>query len=185
MKITTITVGYKETCSLPEYSNVAPSVSLTAELNGEDADTAYEALMTEARHLVQEQINNALEEHGRRPKYWGGVRYQVLRHDRYGVVLLLLDEATDIPSGCFSVPGIERGLRYEAACHYAEKEAKRRGYVVLICTDGDFAPFEKIKTEHDAQESRVDLVKDSDWKNDDAEDWDIGDDDEDEDDDED
>ena len=42
MKITQVTVSYGETQSLPEYSNVKPHLSLTAEIEPQDDPTQIE-----------------------------------------------------------------------------------------------------------------------------------------------
>lgn len=90
MNITTITVGWQETVSLPEYNNVRPSVSLTiipdAVEPGEapwtaDAVNLYvgEELMPLVKKIVQDEVDAALEAAGRPPKYYQGTRYQAVK----------------------------------------------------------------------------------------------------------
>lgn len=80
MKITQITASYGATQSLPEYSNVKPALTLTAELEpGEDPKTAWLQLWEQARQAVHEQIDLALEANGRAAKYDPVPRFQVMR----------------------------------------------------------------------------------------------------------
>jgi hypothetical protein len=80
MKITTITVGWSETCSLPEYNNVKPSLTLTAQIGeDEDAQAVVLLLMAEVKATVQAQVDQTLERFARSPRYYIGPQYQVLR----------------------------------------------------------------------------------------------------------
>ncbi len=70
MQITTITVHYQETRSLPGYSNVQPSVGLTAQLApGEDAQATVNALLAECRATVRAEIDATLVANGCQPHY--------------------------------------------------------------------------------------------------------------------
>ncbi len=70
MQITSVTVHYQETRSLPGYSNVQPSVGLTVQLAaGEDAQATVNALLAECRATVRAEIDAALVANGCRPHY--------------------------------------------------------------------------------------------------------------------
>src|SRR5215208_8322371 len=87
MRITQITVSYGETQSLPEYSNVKPSLTLTAVLeDGDDPEDEEFELCEYARASVHAQIDAALEANDRPAKYDPCPRYQVLMTywDRWG-----------------------------------------------------------------------------------------------------
>lgn len=73
MQINQITVGWSETCSLPGYDNVKPSITLTATLADDDNPTGCaQLLMEQAKREVQELINQAQENAGETPKYYTG-----------------------------------------------------------------------------------------------------------------
>jgi hypothetical protein len=79
MNITQITVSYGETQSLPEYSNVKPSLTITATLDADDNPTVAEAELWQlAKQSVHAQIDLALEANGKPAKYDPAPRYQVL-----------------------------------------------------------------------------------------------------------
>ena len=115
MKITEITVGWKETCSIPgEYSNVTPEVTLTASLNDLDDDTkARNELLQTAKRTVQEQINDILERHGESPKYSDEPLYR-LRYSRDEKVYVIVPNLEDLLlqmreyGGFFDIMGIGR-----------------------------------------------------------------------------
>ena len=78
MRITQITASWQETVSLGNYSNVKPSISLTATLDEGDDPAAWKAaLMNEARTFVQEQVDAALEANDQPAKYSLEPRYDV------------------------------------------------------------------------------------------------------------
>lgn len=78
MNITSVTVGWQQTQSLPEYSNIKPSVIFTAQLGEEDdlAGVVFE-LRTMAKEFVEAQIDDALEANERPAKYSLEARYDV------------------------------------------------------------------------------------------------------------
>lgn len=79
MNITQITVGWSETCSLPEYNNVKPSVSLTADIApGEDPQATVNILLAECKRICREQVDEALESCGRQPRHYTGPRYSLI-----------------------------------------------------------------------------------------------------------
>lgn len=79
MRITTVTIGFGATQSLPEYSNVKPTCTLSAEVaEGEDPAAVAAQLQHAARQLVEAEIDNALEYNGRPARYSTEPRYQVI-----------------------------------------------------------------------------------------------------------
>lgn len=80
MNITTVTVGWQETVSLPEYNNVRPSVSLTATVEEhENPAEVLDSLLDSAKRIVRQEVDHALEMHGQSPKYYEGTRYQAVK----------------------------------------------------------------------------------------------------------
>lgn len=68
MQISQLTITYSRTQSLPNYSNIKPSVTLTATLDDEDDPmVAYGVLMHDAKRLVHGEIDDALEVSGQSP----------------------------------------------------------------------------------------------------------------------
>lgn len=79
MQIETITVGWKETASLGNYSNVQPSLTMTARLDEHDnVDDVRWRLTQECRAFVQEAVDQALEAEGHPAKYSMDERYDVV-----------------------------------------------------------------------------------------------------------
>ena len=79
MKLTTITVRYGRTQSLPAYSNIRPEVSLTAELEpDDDPSAAHAALLAQAKAIVYEEIDSALEADDMAAKFSTEPRYRLL-----------------------------------------------------------------------------------------------------------
>lgn len=83
MNITQITVNWQQTQSLPEYSNIKPSLSLTAQLqDGDNVDEVIIQLRDQARSFVQEHIDEALERNDVPAKYSEDPRFDVYVHGR-------------------------------------------------------------------------------------------------------
>lgn len=157
MRITQVTVSYGETQSLPEYSNVKPHITLTAEIDPDDnPETITDLLWGVAREEVHAQIDNALESNGRAAKYSAEPRFQVLRtyHDRYGnrgalpppalVVILPNDapidrDALGVSLTHTNAEGEARKLRLAYAQRVAARAAAEHGAVVIDCSDGDLS----------------------------------------------
>jgi hypothetical protein len=150
MNITQITVSYGETQSLPEYSNVKPSITLTAVLNdGEDTVTIEAELWQHAKTAVREQIDLALEVNNIPAKYSTDPRFQVLKtrsvsyYDRGKIELPKL--VAIIPNdakldGRFVHAGYlhSRKLRYGHAQRLAAETADE-GYTIVDCSDGELS----------------------------------------------
>ena len=82
MQITEITVSYGRTQSLESYCNVRPSVTLRATLDeGEDPEAARAQLLDEARAIVCEEVDRALEDDGKAAKYSAEPRYRLYISD--------------------------------------------------------------------------------------------------------
>lgn len=138
MKITQITVGYGETQSLPEYCNVKPSITLTAALeDGEDEAVARQQLMALARRAVHEEVDNALEDAGRKTKYYQGPTYQVFYSTALEIYVVAPDGARQ-PNTSYSEWGAF-GLRLERAITKAQQKATEKGYAFVDCSDGDLS----------------------------------------------
>lgn len=138
MKITQITVGYGETQSLPEYCNVKPSITLTAALDdGEDETAVRQQLMALARQAVHEEVDNALENAGRKTKYYQGPTYQVLYSTELALYVVVPDEMKQ-PDTWRSEWGASE-LRLEQAIAKAKQKATERGYTFIDYSDGDLS----------------------------------------------
>lgn len=152
MKLTQITVSYGETQSLPEYSNVKPSITLAATLDDGDDSAAVEAeLWGLAKAAVHEQIDLALESCGKAAKYSTEPRYQVMRtaHDRYRrdddppnppPLIVVLPNEMSLDNRFVHVGWPEsRKLRYAHAFLIAQERAQEIGAPILDCADGDLS----------------------------------------------
>lgn len=161
MNITQITVSYGETQSLPEYSNVKPSLTLTAVLDqGDDAQLAEADLWTQAKNAVREQIDLALEANGKAAKWSGEPRYQVMKTywnqwDHRGETkppqyVVILPNEINPDRGAYAqklvhaaYSGDSRKLRYSHALTIANEAIGEReeGYTLLDCSNGDLSPL--------------------------------------------
>lgn len=92
MLITSISVGWKETCSLPEYSNISPSITLTASVEqGENIEEVRERLLMNCKQFVQGEIDLALEQNGQSPKFDSeSPRYNLYQRWRSGTAGMIL-----------------------------------------------------------------------------------------------
>lgn len=159
MNITQITVSYGETQSLPEYSNVKPSITITATLDpGEKPETAEAELWFHAKQAVHAQIDLALEANDRAAKYDPAPRYQVMRtyNDAYGpnrdkpkvpiIVVVLPNElgTKERFDNRFVHAGYHesRMLRYDHAMRVAHKAAQENDAEIIDCADGDLSRLE-------------------------------------------
>ena len=156
MKLLTITVSYGQTQSLPEYSNVKPNLTLTAQLDEGDDPTAIEAALWDVARLhVHEQIDQALESSGLAAKYdQTSPRYQVLRtrrrdsyHERHlpqlpAIVVVLPNEIT-IEDKRLAQPYARetQRLRYAHALRVAAEYAHDQNAMLLDLSGGDLTPL--------------------------------------------
>jgi len=161
MHITQITVSYGETQSLPEYSNVKPSLTLTATLDeGESAEAIEQALWTLAKTSVREQIDLALEGSGKAAKWSDESRYQVLRTywnqwDHKGQAkppqyVVILPNEINVERDAYAqklihagYSGDSRKLRYSHALVIARELLgdTEEQYTLLDCSNGDLTPL--------------------------------------------
>lgn len=158
MRLTTITVSYGQTQSLPEYSNVKPSMTLSAELGeGDDPEAIKAALLAEARAFVQAAIDDALEINEQPARYSAEPRFRILvsRSPRYfakdegkappaRIVVIVPAEAK---YGQFDLmdPLYKQRHRYRYARQWAEGYAATEAALLIDCADGDLS---RIPDEH-------------------------------------
>jgi hypothetical protein len=175
MQITEITVGYAEVQSLPEYSNVKPSLTLTATIGPDEHPGDVEAeLWTHAKNAVREQIDLALEANGKAAKWSGEPRYQVLEtywseYEHRGEVkppqyMIILPNQIDLDRYAYAQKLIHAGnsmgdarkLRYSHARQIADDVLRQHeGYTLLDCSDGDLTA---LKLAIGAMESNPDVA---------------------------
>jgi hypothetical protein len=159
VNITQITVSYGETQSLPEYSNVKPSLTLTAVLSeGEDAAEAEAELWTHAKNAVREQIDQALEANDKAAKWSGEPRYQVMETywDKWShkgeaeppQYVIILPNAINLERDAYAQKFVSSGragdarkVRYDHARRIAAEVCAERGYTLIDCSDGDLTPL--------------------------------------------
>ncbi len=159
MNIIQITVSYGATQSLPEYSNVKPSLTLTAALDqGEDVALVEAQLWEHARTAVHAQIDQALEANGKPAKYDPAPRYQVLRTywnqwDHRGETkppqyVIIAPDALTLDRGAYSQGLIvdSSKLRYAHAQKVAAELLgdKDEGYTLIDCADGDLSRLDAV-----------------------------------------
>lgn len=156
MKLLTITVSYGQTQSLPEYSNVKPSLTLTAQIEEHDDSAAIEAALWDVARLhVHEQIDQALESSGLAAKYdQTSPRYQVLRtrrrdnyHERHlpplPAIIVVVPNDLTIDDKRLAQPYARetKRLRYAHALRVAAEYAHDQNAMLLDLSDGDLAPL--------------------------------------------
>jgi hypothetical protein len=97
VKITSVSVGLRRTESLPGYSNVAPSINLTAEVEeGEEWLEVKEQLTRTVNVYVETQIDDALEAAGQPPKYYQGPRFTLLRWKNLDLYVIVPDQEVQL-----------------------------------------------------------------------------------------
>ncbi|MBX3014837.1 MAG: hypothetical protein KF832_25175 [Caldilineaceae bacterium] len=119
MHITQITINFSETCNLGDYSNTKPSVELTAQLDvTDDVHVVLDELVTTAKGVIHEKIDNELERVGKPPKYWDGERYDVIYSYRNQFVAIVPAATISQLDGGFS--RYLEGVRLPAAQQAAQ-----------------------------------------------------------------
>jgi hypothetical protein len=158
MKLLTITVSYGATQSLPEYSNVKPSITLTAQLDPDDDPNEVEQLLwRHAKISVHEEIDRTLELCDRAARYSDEPRYQVLRTywnewehrgetkpPEYIVIVpngVSLDRKVYDQRLVHTGSGDSRKLRYHHARRLADAYVQD-GYTLLDCSSGELTPLD-------------------------------------------
>lgn len=162
MQITEITVSYGRTQSLEAYCNVRPSVTLKATLDeGDDPEAARRALLDEARALVHEEVDQALEDDGKAAKYSPEPRYRLyisdeakwVGRDRWGGRTTKVDaperllvlvpnsarlDAGDAPTWWSRPYGASSKLRMRHAQRVIAAYLRENPEFILVdCADGD------------------------------------------------
>jgi len=161
VKLTQITVSYGVTQSLPQYSNVKPAITLTADLEDGDSPAVVEANLWQwAKDAVHHQVDLALEANDQAAKYSTEPRYQVMKTywnewDHRGeakppqYVIILPNEvnpnrdayAQRLVHANYS--GESRKLRYTHALAVAQEVLRNAddGPMLIDCADGDLTPL--------------------------------------------
>jgi hypothetical protein len=136
MKITEIHVGFEETCSLPDYSNVRPSVRYSANLEeGDDPDQVRQTLFEKARGIVRQEVDEALVRNGRPPKYYDGKKGDCLIN-RQMQAILVIDNIFPAPDGFYLYGERFEGLPWEMALQWGHHIAEQINYQLIEAPDG-------------------------------------------------
>lgn len=129
MQITEITASWSETCSLGNYSNVRPSLTLKATIEpGENVDSATWALTETCKRHVQEQVDLSLEQEGQPAKYSLEPRYDVLSarwqvsQEQQTKILIIVPQHTPSTIAGVSFYRHARRDRYAAALRKVEAD---------------------------------------------------------------
>lgn len=143
MRIRSITIGYGRTHSLPNYGNVKPSITLTADIDdGENWDLASKILNEIAETHVHNIIDDALEHAGESPRFYRGPLYQVVRWVECNAVIILpMHLPTEKLPGHWRRP-VTGACRIEAARRRAERLiAEDLSQQLIDCQTGDVSPL--------------------------------------------
>lgn len=152
LTITEIRVSWAETTSLPEYNNVKPALSLTAQLDeDDDPEVVYRALMDRCRVFVQEEVDCALERAGKSARYSPEPRFDVFSFSFEHVMLIGI-----APAGALLeryIPYRIRGARLTQA-HAAAEELRRYGkaFIFCDCSSGDMTAWYEAFAQAEQQE---------------------------------
>ncbi|RJX17564.1 MAG: hypothetical protein C4575_13045 [Desulforudis sp.] len=145
MKITEISISYEETCSLPNYSNVRPGLSLAAQIELEDNPEKVRCdLMAQARLFVRGVIDQALIDNGRSPKYYSGQRYKIMVSHQRKFILIVPQQRNDAPKDFYHSSSSDYDLQeimLDQAEQYADILCNLRddGYEWKAIMDGDYS----------------------------------------------
>lgn len=156
MIITQVTVSWQQTQSLPEYSNIKPGLTLTAQLqDGDNVDEVVLALRDQARRFVEEHIDEALERNDIPAKFSHDPRFDVYVHGR----------GTDrkvaiVPSGTFDAKQFYRtqiGHRISKAISLAQSD-RQQGTELKIYLS---APFDELIAIDDALDAAFQVEREA------------------------
>jgi len=141
MRITQLTVTYRETRTFGDHNNTSPQISISADVDN-DAGTVAQLLTEKAIRQVRAIIDDTLEANGEAAYYSTDPRFQVLvSHKRQCVIVVPNDNFTP-PEDFTHVYFIPRGMRQDAADnaaqHYAFFEHKPE-YTAYSSYDGDLS----------------------------------------------
>jgi len=95
MDITSITVSYSRTHSLPDYCNVKPSLSVTVEAGPHstlDLDTQIAWIDEELTKYVHGKIDQELERAGQSPKFYEGPLYTLWHWEQRQCDVILVED---------------------------------------------------------------------------------------------
>ena len=155
MNITQVTVGWQQTQSLPSYSNIKPSLSLTAQLSdGDNVDLVIEQLRNQARGFVEAQIDDALEANEQPAKYSLDARYDVLFCRQLEVPLTAI-----VPHDSFTPKHFYRqhsGFRLAAAQRLAQANTGNR---IEYLTASTFIELVTVEADLDAKDEVAQLKR--------------------------
>jgi len=128
MNITSVTVGLTRTESLPGYSNIRPSLSLTAQIEpGEDWAYTRAQLADEVKAWIENYVDIELEKAGQPAKFSPDPRYTLIYWRQADTVHIIPRETKlDGLPGDWSVykgvtDAIYAGHRLEALCSMIDK----------------------------------------------------------------
>lgn len=152
MKITEVTVSYGETQTLSGHCNVKSSITLTATV--EEGESPYEvtqALLINAKEMVHQEVDQALENDGQSPRYYTGPLYNVLISQSRQVICIA-PANLNAPVDFRSAWGSGANLRL----HRAQARAQGiSGFQVVDCSDGDFSKLPPLPEQVDDKFSTV------------------------------
>lgn len=153
MKVIEINVGWSETHSLPEYCNVKPSVSYKIEIDEKELpDLIAHQYLRDAKKMVREATDLALEERNLRPFYYDGPRFQVLKSNDCKKILIMSNDNNEWPPGFRHLHNVPRGMRPLIALQKASELSDQYQYEIIDCSDGDMskmAEFYKVDIDLD------------------------------------
>lgn len=135
MHVTEVTASWSETCSLGNYSNVRPSLTLKATIGPEeeDAQLAIWALTETCKRHVQEQVDQALEAEGEPAKYSSEPRFDVHTANYTPRMVVIVPAGTERLPHCWLH---KSGLRLAHARRIAQQRYSEE-YVLFDCAHGD------------------------------------------------
>jgi len=145
MNITEISVSYEETCSLPGYNNVRPGLRMTAIVEeGETADMVKNRLMKQVRYFVRDEVDQALMDNGKAPKYYEGQRYKIVHSNQRKIILIVPQNHHDFPDDFYNSSSADYDLReitLDQAERYARLGCEQRGdgYRWEVILDGNYS----------------------------------------------
>lgn len=106
MKITQVSFGMTVTESLPEYRNVKPSITLTAEIgDGESAEHILEELRSRVRSQLENEVDRYCERLGIPPRFYDGPRYRMMNFSLINLPVLMPEKVWDDGMHKHDLPG--------------------------------------------------------------------------------
>lgn len=152
MRITQISLSFTETCNLGDYSNTKPSIELTALLDaGDDVHAVINELVTKAKGVIHEKVDEELELANRSVKYYAGPTYDVVYSygTKWAAIIPADFELAKLPGrSTFAL----KKVRHAAAVRRAKRELRElpEGACLFDCSDGDINALIAYDTEQQA-----------------------------------